>query len=120
MLYSIDKQQYIGAIPHQHEYDIWKDRLTPEQFQRVWEELNDRIDGDEIHTSSWIPGNNWAGTVYEPLANACEGDLDASGKFFGLILWEVMLRRPEVWSFGRYEKDGIPIQGMTYFRLKRM
>jgi hypothetical protein len=27
--------------------------------------------------------------------------------------------RPDDWSFGRYEKDGIPIRGMTYFRINR-
>ena len=117
MLYSIDKQQYVREIPHQSEYRFWRSRVPPEQFQRVWDELNDRIDSDEIHTSSWMPGNNWEGTVFEPLAVACGGDVDASGKFFGLILWDVMLNRDQVWSFGRYEKDGVPIQGMTYFRL---
>jgi hypothetical protein len=42
---------------------------------------------------------------------------EASAKFFGILLWQVIMDRPEAWSFGRYEKDGIPIEGMTYFRL---
>jgi hypothetical protein len=42
---------------------------------------------------------------------------DASARFFGILLWQVMMDRPEAWGFGRYEKDGAPIEGMTYFRL---
>ena len=106
MLYSIDKQQYVHEIPHHSEYQSWRNRVPPDQFHRIWDELNDRIDGDEIHTSSWMPGNHWEGTVFEPLAVACNGDVEASGKFFGLILWHVMLDRTEVWGFGRYEKGG--------------
>lgn len=117
MLYAIEKGQYVRDIPHDSQYRAWRSRVPAEQFQKVWDKLNSLIDVDEIHTSSWMPGNHWEGTVFEPLAVACGGDVEASGKFFGLILWDVMLNRDEVWSFGRYEKDGVPIQGMTYFRL---
>lgn len=118
MLYSIEKEDFVHEIPHSSEYQIWRSRVPPEQFQRVWDELNSRIDVDEVHTAGWIPGNRWDGTVFEPLAIACDGDVVASGKFFGLIVWDVMLNRPEVWGFGRYEKDGVPIESMTYFKLR--
>lgn len=29
-----------------------------------------------------------------------------------------MIEHPEAWSFGRYELDGIPIEGLTYFRIE--
>jgi hypothetical protein len=29
------------------------------------------------------------------------------------------MERPENWSFGRFEKDGEPIRGMTYFRVDK-
>ena len=48
---------------------------------------------------------------------ACRGNPDAAGKCFGLILWEVMIRREDDWSFGRFERDGVPIESMTYFRI---
>jgi hypothetical protein len=34
-----------------------------------------------------------------------------------LILWQVIRKRDDVWSYGRYKKNGIPIEGLTYFRL---
>jgi hypothetical protein len=38
------------------------------------------------------------------------------GCFFGLILFNLLLERKDaVWGFGRFEKDGIPIRGTTYF-----
>jgi len=37
--------------------------------------------------------------------------------FYGLIVWRVMMDRPEVWSFGRYPKNPGEIIGLTYFRV---
>jgi hypothetical protein len=117
MLYSFDSGEYIKDIPHRREFDIFRSRLTGVQYQAIFDDLNSRVDIDEIHTSSWMPGADWTGTVFQPIFDvACRNDFDASAKFFGLILWHVMLEREEVWSFGRYEKDGVPIEGMTYFR----
>jgi len=76
------------------------------------------VEGDEIHTSSWMPGSNWSGTVFDPIYRiACQQDESAAGMCFGLMLWEVLMQREDVWGFGRYEKDGVPIEGMTYFRI---
>src|SRR5437773_4011963 len=81
--------------------------------------LNSRISGDEIHTSSWMPGTDWSGTVFEPIYSAaCLCDHDSSAKFFGLILWEVVKDHDKTWSYWRYDKNGIPIKGLTYFRLQ--
>jgi len=118
MLYAIESKQYIREIPHRPFYDACRVRLTNAQYQAIYEALDQRVGTDEIHTSSWIPGANWMGTVYQPIYDtACRHDQDAAARFFGLILWHVMLDREEVWSFGRYEKDNIPIEGLTYFRL---
>lgn len=118
MLISIDTGHLINYIPHGEEYKIWKSCLTEDQFEAICAELDRRIEGGEVHTSSWIPGEDWTGTVFEPIYEAaCRRNVDAATLCFGLILWEVMRRRPEKWSFGRYEKDGIPIRGLTYFRV---
>jgi hypothetical protein len=118
MLYAIDSKQYIRDIPHRRFYDTCRARLTDAQYQSVFEALDRRVDSNEIHTSSWIPGANWMGTVYQPIYDtACHYDETAAAQFFGLILWHVMLERPEAWSFGRYEKNNLPIEGLTYFKL---
>lgn len=117
MLYDISKDKVIDRIPHQSKYSFWKSRLSNEDYEKIFEELNNRIDEDEVHTSSWIPGSDWSESVFNPIYITCDNNEDDAAKFFGLILWEVMLNRPEVWSFGRYNLNGIPIEGLTYFRV---
>jgi len=120
MLVDINTQKPIVRIPHSREYDVWKRQLAqldPTAFKTIFDALNRRVSGYRVHTSSWIPGRDWNGTVFQPIYDACQ-DQETAAKFFGLILWEVIMsRKGETWSFGRYEKDGIPIRGMTYFRV---
>lgn len=120
MLYSIDSQQYITTIPHKKEFDIWRGRLSEQEYDSICEKLNFRISENEINTSSWIPGSDWTDTVYEPIyVKACNQHQEMAAKCFGLILWVVLMNHPDVWAFGRYEKEGVPIEGMTYFRLTK-
>ena len=99
MLFSIDGKE-IDWIPHRQEYKMWKSWLNREEFKAIFEELNCRVSGGEVQTSSWIPGRDWTGTVYQPLYDACQNE-ETAAKFFGLILWEVMTRRKgEAWCFG--------------------
>ena len=118
MLYSVDSQTYVHHIPHEPEYRTWVNCLAQDEFDAIVEELNSRVGGDEIHTSSWMPGSDWSGTVFHPIyEKACRRDEEAAGMCFGLILWQVLMERDDVWGFGRYEKRGVPIEGMTYFRI---
>lgn len=116
MIYSIGSEKCLYYIPHKSDWDRWRNRLTDEEYAAIASELNSRIEGGTVHTSSWMPGSDWTGTVFDPIyQRACEQDPGASARFFGLILWEVMLRRPETWAFGRYKLKDIPIEGLTYF-----
>jgi hypothetical protein len=120
MLYSIDSASEINSIPRSRlrDFEIWRGRLTDDEYRAILDELHRRIEGTEVQTSSWIPGADWSGTVFHPIyEKACLEDEDAAAKFFGLIVWDAFMRHPDWWSFGRYEKDGIPIQGMTYFKI---
>lgn len=118
MLYSVDSGKYVTKIPHMKEYLKWRKHLNDEDYNAIVNELNSRIDGSDINTSSWIPGNDWSGTVFDPIYNACSKNIELSGLFFGLILFDLMIQRDDVWGFGKYEKDGVPIKGITYFALK--
>lgn len=120
MLYSIDSDDYISSIPHRRDYDRWRRGITDAEYQAIYDELNSRISGSEIETSSWIPGSDWTGTVFQPIyEKACQYDEGAAAKFFGLILWRVVMEHEEVWAFGRYKLGDIPIEGLTYFRIDR-
>lgn len=118
MLYAIDSSSEITKIPHHREFDRWRKRLSDVEYKIIVDELNNRIEGTEVQTSSWMPGSNWIDTVFEPIyEKACEFSETESALFFGLIVWVVFMDRPEWWSFGRYEKNGIPINGITYFQI---
>jgi hypothetical protein len=118
MLFAIDSETEITTIPHPTDYKRWRKGLIDREYNAVLRELNKRIDGSEIQTSSWIPGANWAGTVFDPIySRACNFDERAAAKFFGLIVWDAFLRHSDWWAFGRYEKDGTPIEGLTYFKI---
>ncbi len=119
MIYSIETQEYLKYIPHKQDYDFWRSRLSDAEYNTIITELQNRIDGKEIATSSWIPGSDWTDTVFQPIwEKACSKDDATAAKFFGLLVWEVFLNHEDVWSFGRYKKDDIPIKGLTYFILK--
>lgn len=108
----------LQKTPHRREFDRWKSRLSNLEYQAIVDDLNSRIGGTEIQTSSWMPGSDWSGTVFQPIyEKACAFSEPSSALFFGLIVWVVFMERPEWWSFGRYEKDGIPISGITYFQI---
>lgn len=118
MLYAIERNHYIDDIPYAADYHRWRSRLSDAEYGAIVSELNDKIDGGEIHTSSWMPGNDWSGTVYDPIyQKACDKSTTESAKCFGLFLWVVLQKHPDVWAFGRYEKNGVPIHGLTYFKL---
>lgn len=120
MLYSVPDLKRIRNVPHASEYRKWRenlDRVDANAYTTISIELNDRFQGREVDTSSWIPGADWRDTPFQPIYEACNHDEVASGLFFGLIVWDVVVQREDCWSFGRYEKDGVPIRGMTYFRI---
>lgn len=122
MIFKIDNKGnliQINHIPHEDEFNLWRNRLTGDEYNAIIDTLNRRIDSSQIETAGWIPGNNWAGTVYEPIyTKACNYDEDQSGLCFGLFVWVVFLYREDAWSFGKYEVNNIPIRSLTYFRIQ--
>lgn len=118
MLISIDSGEQVKKLPHKKEYDKWRARISDNHFDAIVDELNRRIDSDEVHTAGWMPGSDWDGTVFEPIYFACGRSVQAAGMFFGLIVFKIMMDRDDMWGFGKFEKDGVPIQSMTYFKIK--
>ena len=104
-------------MPHKNDFDLWMGNLNTVDYNAICNELNSRFDGSEVNTSSWIPGNNWTGTVYEPVYHACGDNKELSGLFFGLILFDLLMNRQDnVWGFKKSEED--QIKGKIYFIIK--
>jgi hypothetical protein len=117
MLVDIETGKQVKHIPHLSEFNLWKDRLDPKEFVAIIINLQSLMLGNEVHTSSWIPGNDWTNTVYDPIySKACNNDMNLSGLCFGLFVWYAFQLDANEWYFGRFEKDGNPIKGMTYFK----
>lgn len=112
MLFDINGNR-ITHNPHYEEYLTWKNRLTEKDFVEIKNELNSRMSEKEVHTSAWIPGNNWEGTVFAPIFHiACGGDYELSGMCFGLFLWYIMQERDDSW----YVMDSENVKGKVYFK----
>lgn len=119
MLYSVDTGRYVDKLPHKKDFDKWKNHLSDEDYYKVIDAINEKIDKSDINTAGWLPGNNWTDTVFEPLYYACGRNKVQSGMLFGLIVFNILMLRPDkVWGFGRFEKNGAPISSMTYFVLE--
>ncbi len=95
------------------------EKLTDDEIAAIREELDKRIDGEEVITAGWLPGNDWRGTpfqpIYEKVANRSK---DQSGLMFGLLVWEAFERHENEWYTGRFEFNGVDIGSRTYWRPK--
>ena len=96
-------------------YEAIAKRLGP-NLATIKTRLNAMIDGDRIHTSSWMPGSDWTRTPFQAIYDASGHDQEEAAKNFGLIVWKVFEERPERWASAHGMKDGKEIRGRTYFR----
>ncbi|GMO69926.1 MAG: hypothetical protein Ta2A_18390 [Treponemataceae bacterium] len=120
MLIDIETGKEISTIPHKTDFDSFLKKISTSDYQKIVDKLNsvidtDKLKGSEIQTAGWIPGNDWSGTVYEPIENIFHNNKDASGKIFGITVWKVFMDREDKWGFGRYSVKDTPIESMTYF-----
>lgn len=115
MLYSLeDMLNPIREIPHRREYTIWRNRLTVDEYEALVAALTLKLDGGKVLTSSFIPGKDWTGTPYQIIyEKACAENVQHAAFFFGLIMWDAVMRHPGHWSFIKSES----VQGTTYFRM---
>jgi hypothetical protein len=112
----LDSDEIVTKVPRKEVSGLIESRLSATEFNSIVDALDVQISGKEIHTSSWMPGNDWTGSPYQVLhEKAARFNEELSGKMFGLMVFIAFMQRPEVWITGRFEKDGEPITGRTYF-----
>jgi hypothetical protein len=118
MLFNLDRKP-VTTVPYAAEYRTYMSRLMPAEIRAIKDELNAKIDADEIHTAGWMPGNNWTGTPFQPIyEKAARYSYKTSAMCFGLMVWEVFMERPENWCSGHFELNGEDIGSRTYFRIR--
>jgi hypothetical protein len=111
MLYTLEGKP-ITRVAYEGKFKERMKALKKEDYDAIVEELNKVIDTSDVHTSSWIPGHDWRGTVYEPIWRSCKENDEVAAMFYGQILYKVMIDRPEPWLFGNYPHA----KGKTYFK----
>jgi hypothetical protein len=122
MLFSPeDFTKQILQIPHRKRFDIWRNRLSDDEYQAIIDKFRELTIDKDVITPSWIPGDDWSETVYEPIyTKSCNYDEEQSGLCFGLFFWVYFMNHcdDERWSFTRAKKDDNDIIGLTYFRIE--
>lgn len=109
MLFSVEGKQ-ITEVAHVHQR---MKNLQKGDYRAIIDKLNRVFNCGDVHTSSWIPGQNWRGTLYEPIRLACRKNNEVAAKFYGQILFKVMIDHPNKWCFGDYPHS----KGKTYFKI---
>ncbi len=118
MLFNIDGDEMRGIpVSRREAFDRWRGKLSDPQYNSIVDAINDYIDqSGGGFTSSYIPGRDWAGTVYEPLESACDNHRESSKYFFGLIVWLTVINRNDEWYFMMADKNADDTLGTKYWR----
>ena len=105
MLYSIDTGKYVSRIPHKKDFDKWKKNLSDEDYKKIEDKINSKIDQNNINTAIWLPGYDWTGIVYEAIYKTCAKNLSQSGLFFGLIIFNILMNRKDIiWCYSIFNE----------------
>ena len=108
----------VKKVWHKKFFDASKAWLSEDEYQAMVDELNrivlQSIDElSDIVVSSFIPGSDWGGTVWDSIYyKACAGEYDHAAQFFGLLVCQVLIDRSEQWYFIKQESHA---KGMIYF-----
>ena len=118
-LYSIPDMKIIKKIPHERDNVTIIKRIPKEKLELIIKELNHKIDKvadspNEIITSGQIPGNDWSGSIWEPIYIAAERDFSRAGMIFGILVFETMTKREEIGLLGNIKlMDVIQVARLT-------
>jgi len=113
MLFNLS-QQKIEDIPHKKDYDLWKSRLTDDQYVQIMSKLEEELNTRNVFVSSHIPGKEWDYPLYY-IYEACNKHFEHAAYFYGLLLWEAVIRHPAKWYFKPKDEDDA-FKGTVYFR----
>jgi hypothetical protein len=112
--------------PYPEVYRTWLAALGPGERDNIVRAMNERIDRMDVVRAQYVvcSGPDEWYEEYRPVSNAMNDDREFTGKFIGLILWHVMLARPDEWGFHKIDKTSITeddileeIEVMEYFRI---
>jgi hypothetical protein len=106
-------------------YRTWLAMLPVGEYPKIVRAMNTRIDRMDVVRVQYVvckSADEWY-DEYNPVYYAMNESREFSGKFIGLILWNVMNNRPDNWAFHKIDKTIVneynfveDIQVIEYFR----
>jgi hypothetical protein len=99
-------------IEQLRQFSMFKTHSRDKYYNQVYDALDEAAeDSNGWLMSSYIPGEDWTNTPYQPLYS-CLGEAydyeqwDCARKFFGLFLCKVLIQRGDEWdAFPKAEKE---------------
>ncbi len=117
--YFAKKDVDIVDIPHEEFYNRIRPNISDADYQVIENELGRLLDECIIEKkpirSNFVPGHDWTDTIYNPIFEACQKEVDPvekAGFMFGIILFKKAIDRSELWYF-HDDKEDKP--GKLYF-----
>jgi len=128
--YDDDKELLDVGLKRVQEFNYWRQLLNTGAESQIRDAINVFV-GEKLarygwtnecwFCSSYIPGNDWDNTPYEPIYNAMSARYgtelawNQSRLFFGLLVKDVMIRRPEHWRCYKVPDEVEAEKGTNYF-----
>ncbi len=114
------KVEPVTTQPHECIFHNWTQSLSPTEFQGICDTLNDFLNhkgSGEIVTSRCLKDPDWTHTPYLLIYESVGRNSEMASFLFSLIVWRVMMNRPETWALGRYPRQMVDVISLTYFRV---
>ena len=106
MIRTLDNKNKNKQMIRVNEYEALKQKLTAAEFTAITDEIDKLVnESNGKFVPSW-QDIDWSDAVFKPLVNTCGGDVEMSSKFYGLICWDVIRQRSEVWTYTKFEQNG--------------
>ena len=107
MLYTIDGKK-IKEVPHKETLTLFFKKLSQIEIDLIDKKLQETIDmiseDKKLLNSSFLPGKDWTGTVFQPIYEKAAGyNEELVAKIYGLVLMKNIIDNDKEWVF---MKDG--------------
>lgn len=119
LIYDIDEKTPIDEVPYYDDYIRYTSQLTEDELNAIFDEFDKYFEGRDIIESSFVPGSDWSGTVYDPIfKKPAKKDHYKAAMIFGLLLCKYVVDRDDYWSATKnIEINGFIPNGTLYFKI---
>lgn len=110
----------VKEVWHQDYFEICKNRVSSESYNKMIKEINKIIDenknsNSKIVVKTLIPKKHWLNSTWkEAFTQACAQDDCYAAQFLGLLVCQELILREETWYFTKNDVAS----NMIYFNLQ--